>query len=117
VYTATSGWCTVGDHGDWDGARLSVHGRADAVTTAGATVRLSDVERALDGRVTCFGVARPSVGEVLGAAVTDAAEVPDLKRLARDRLRPEQRPRVWVVVAEVPLTPEGKVDRAALARC
>ena len=49
---------------------------APALTTAGATVVLADVEAALDGRATCFGVVRESVGEVLAAAVTRADELP-----------------------------------------
>lgn len=115
-YTALPGWASVGDTGSWDGHRLTVSGRPDSVITAGATVALAEVEHALDGRVTCFGVDRPSVGQVLGAAVTDGSVVPDLKALARDRLPASHRPRVWVVVDELPLTSSGKVDRAALAR-
>ena len=115
-YTARPGWQTVGDTGSWDGHRLRVTGRPDTVTTAGATVALADVEAALDARVTCFGVIRESVGEVLAAAVTDAASVPALKALARERLPASHRPRVWLVVDEIPLTPAGKVDRAALTR-
>ncbi len=116
-YTARPGWQTVGDTGTWDGQRLAVTGRPDTVTTAGATVVLADVEAALDSRVTCFGTVRESVGEVLAAAVTDADSLPALKALARDRLPASHRPRVWLVVDEIPLTTAGKVDRAALARC
>jgi acyl-CoA synthetase (AMP-forming)/AMP-acid ligase II len=115
-YTAEPGWQTVGDTGTWDGHRLRLGGRPGTVTTAGATVVLADVEAALDGRATCFGVLRESVGEVLAAAVTDADELPVLQALARSRLSPAQRPRVWLVVDELPLTPAGKVDRAALSR-
>ncbi len=115
-YTAQPGWQSVGDTGTWDGHRLHLTGRPDAVTTAGATVVLADVEAALDARVTCFAVVRASVGEVLAAAVTDPGSLPALKALARDRLPASHRPRVWTVVEEIPLTPAGKVDRRALAR-
>jgi len=115
-YTAEPGWQTVGDTGTWDGHRLRLGGRPGTVTTAGATVVLAEVEAALDGRATCFGVLRESVGEALAAAVTDADELPVLQALARSRLSPAQRPRVWLVVEEIPLTPAGKVDRAALSR-
>ena len=116
-YTAEPGWRTVGDTGTWDGHRLRLAGRPGTVTTAGATVVLAEVEAALEGRAICFGVVRESVGQVLAAAVTDAGTVPSLQALARTRLSPAQRPRIWLVVDEIPLTSAGKVDRAALSRC
>ena len=87
-YTAAPGWQTVGDTGTWDGHRLRLTGRPGTVTTAGATVVLADVEAALDGRVTCFGVVSESVGEVLAAAVTDSESCPRCRRWPASRLSP-----------------------------
>ncbi|MGI9155805.1 MAG: o-succinylbenzoate--CoA ligase [Marmoricola sp.] len=112
------GWATVGDVGRLDGERLVVTGRPDAVQTAGATVVLAEVERVLAARATaplaCFGVNRPSVGQVLAVAVTDPADVARLKAAAREHLAPGHRPRLWFFIDVLPLTAAGKVDRAAL---
>jgi long-chain acyl-CoA synthetase len=111
-----AGWTTVGDRGRLVDGRLVVLGRPDAVTTAGVTVVLADVEHALEGRATSFGVPHDLHGEVLAAVVADPDDVPVLRRLARERLVAGARPRLWFVVADLPLTDAGKVDRAGLAR-
>ena len=75
-------WMTVGDRGSVtaDG-RLVVAGRADAVTTGGATVVLADVEAALRpyarGEVVVVGRPHPRLGAVLVAVCTDPVDVAD----------------------------------------
>lgn len=112
-------WATVGDLGSWEHGRLVVTGRPDTVLTAGVTVVLAEVERALGAGTTrpmaCFGVDRPSVGQVLAAVVTEPTDVATLQRLARETLSAGHRPRLWFVADELPLTGTGKVDRRVLA--
>lgn len=109
-------WATVGDLGRLDGPRLVVTGRPDAIQTAGATVVLAEVERALEagGPLACFGVDRPSVGQVLAIVVTDRDDLPRIRRAAQG-LDPARRPRLWFLTDDLPVTGAGKVDRPALA--
>jgi acyl-CoA synthetase (AMP-forming)/AMP-acid ligase II len=113
------GWATVGDLGRLVDGRLVVLGRPDTVVTAGATVVLADVEAVLAPAAAApyalVGVPHPELGAVLAAVVTDAADRDRLTARARAHLAPAQRPRLWQVAAELPLTDAGKVDRAALA--
>lgn len=112
-------WLTVGDRGSVsvDG-RLVVHGRADAVTTGGATVVLADVESVLRpyarGDVVVVGRPHPRLGAVLVAVCTDAEDAGALPGIARRLLPASHRPRLWSVRAALPVTAAGKVDRAGL---
>lgn len=112
------GWATVGDRGRIDGDRLVVLGRPEAVVTAGATVLLAEVEAALASAATApyalVGVPHPDLGAVLAGVVTDVNDRARLARRARELPSP-QRPRMWRVTHELPLTTAGKLDRAALA--
>ena len=70
-------WMSVGDRGSVSAdGRLVVAGRADAVTTGGATVVLADVEAALRpyarGEVVVVGRPHQRLGMVLEAVCTDA---------------------------------------------
>lgn len=113
------GWATVGDLGRLDGDRLVVLGRPDTVVTAGATVPLAGVEAALrpaaSGPFALVGVPHPHLGQVLAAVVTTPSDRATLDAHARSRLAPAERPRLWRVVDDLPLTGAGKVDRSALA--
>jgi acyl-coenzyme A synthetase/AMP-(fatty) acid ligase len=115
-----AGWASVGDLGRLDSEVLEVLGRPEAVVTAGATVLVADVEAVLTpaarGAVVVHGVPHPTLGQVVAATLTDAADRDALERLAHERLPVSHRPRVWRVVPDLPLTDVGKVDRAALAR-
>jgi long-chain acyl-CoA synthetase len=112
------GFATVGDRGLLSAGRLVVLGRPDAVTTGGATVAVADVEAALrpgaKGEVVVFGVPHPTLGAVLAVALTRAEDHHRLSAVARERLDGALRPRLWFHVAALPLTPAGKLDRAAL---
>jgi acyl-CoA synthetase (AMP-forming)/AMP-acid ligase II len=112
------GWSTVGDLGDVVDGRVFVRGRPEAVTTAGATVPLADVEAALAAGAhrpfTVVGVPHATLGAVLTAVLTDPADADRLRARARTVLPPSHRPRRWVVRGALPLTAAGKVDRAAL---
>lgn len=112
------GWVTVGDHGEVVDGRVVVHGRAGGITTAGATVRIADVEAVLrprsTGEVVVVGLPHPDLGEVVAAAVTHAGDVPHLTAVAREHLAPTQRPRRWLHLDPLPRTGHDKIDRAAV---
>ncbi|PRY51327.1 acyl-CoA synthetase (AMP-forming)/AMP-acid ligase II [Geodermatophilus tzadiensis] len=114
------GFATVGDRGSLDGASLTVRGRGcDAVVTAGATVLVDDVEsvlrRATGGDVVVVGVPHARLGAVVTAVLADPALLPAARAAARAGLGPAERPHRWLHAPAFPLTPGGKVDRAALA--
>ena len=118
------GWATVGDRGQTppDGS-VVVQGRGDeAVQTGGATVQVADVEavvRAAPGvtDVVAFGAPHPDLGQVVVAAVESrTATVSQLRGWARDGLDRAARPRRWWVVAALPRTAAGKIDRVATVR-
>jgi o-succinylbenzoate---CoA ligase len=116
------GWLHTADLGrlDEDG-RLRVLGRRDQVVVSGGlNVPGPAVERMLgkapDVRdVAVVGCPDPEWGEVVTAVVvTTDGDEPDLTAL-RDLVEPRAwAPRALVVVDELPRTPNGKVDRAAV---
>lgn len=113
------GFVTVGDRGRLVGGVLQVGGRGDeTVVTAGATVLTPEVEAALEHAtghtLAVLGLAHPDLGEVLCGVVTDVRFVWKLRDAARELLEPAQRPRRWFEVAELPVTPAGKLDRQSL---
>ena len=112
------GWMTVGDRGDVIDGLVRVDGREGGITTAGATVLVADVERVLRahaaGAVLVVGLPHDDLGEVVAAAVTDPQDVRRLPEVARRELAPQQRPRRWIVLDDLPLTSAGKPDRAAV---
>ena len=117
--TGPDGFATVGDRGAVTDGIVRVWGRGDeAVTTGGTTVLVADVERVLRptvaGEVVVVGVPHPDLGQVVAAVLTDAGSFTAARSAARSRLPDTHRPRRWFEVADLPLTPAGKVDRAAL---
>jgi long-chain acyl-CoA synthetase len=115
------GWTTVGDRGVVeDDGRITVLGRAGGVTTGGATVLETDIEHALQqaavGEVVVVGVPHPDLGQVVAAVVTDPGDVVRLRGVGRRVLTAPQQPRRWFHLASLPLTGNGKVDRAAVLR-
>ncbi|MDN5771296.1 MAG: AMP-binding protein [Microlunatus sp.] len=111
-------WMSVGDRGEvlTDG-RIRVAGRADAVTTGGATVLLADVEDTLRpyalGELVVLGRAHPRLGQIVLAVCTDPADLLSLPVVARRELAPSHRPRAWSLTDRLPLTRHHKIDRAA----
>lgn len=117
------GWLTVGDRGDVqpeEGGRVTVFGRSGGVTTAGATVLEAEIEHALrleaSGDVAVVGIPHPDLGQVVAAVVTDPDDVAHLQEVSRRVLAPQQRPRRWFHLRHLPLTVNGKVDKAAIVR-
>ncbi|WP_426246935.1 AMP-binding enzyme [Nocardioides sp. LHG3406-4] len=117
------GWLTVGDRGDVqpeDSGRVTVFGRSGGVTTAGATVLEADIEHALrleaSGDVAVVGVPHADLGQVVAAVVTHPDDVAHLQEVSRRVLAPQQQPRRWLHLRSLPLTGNGKVDKAAIVR-
>jgi long-chain acyl-CoA synthetase len=115
------GWTTVGDRGVVeDDGRVTVHGRAGGVTTAGATVLEADIEHVLQqgamGEVVVVGVPHPDLGHVVAAVVTNPDDVARLREVGRQVLASPQQPRRWFHLELLPLTANGKVDKAAVLR-
>ncbi|MEL4505300.1 o-succinylbenzoate--CoA ligase [Luteococcus sp. H138] len=117
VQTDERGFASVGDLAELDGSWLRVLGRPGAVTTAGATVELAPIEGLLQaqatGRVVVFAIPDDRMGELVCCATT-----PDdrerVRAWARAHLDGAHRPRRWLTYDGLPVTPAGKVDRAAL---
>lgn len=118
VLQSEGGWTSVGDRGEVVEGRVVVLGRSGGITTAGATVRVADIEHVLrplaTGEVVVVGLPHPDLGEVVAAAVTDAGDVSRLIALAREQLTPAQRPRRWLHLDPMPMTGHDKVDRSAV---
>ncbi|MFW5947067.1 MAG: class I adenylate-forming enzyme family protein [Gemmatimonadota bacterium] len=139
------GWFPTGDRGrlDEDGNLHVLGRRADRIVTGGENVDPIEVEQALERlpavrRACVFGAPDAGWGEVVVAAVVPepapavgaasaehtASEadaetldaVLDQVRGLRDVLAPFKRPRRVAVLDELPLNPNGKVDRAETTR-
>lgn len=115
-------WVTVGDIGSLNTVgELILRGRGDtAVTTAGHTVVIADVEAALREipgvrDVAVFGVTHERFGEIIAAAHTGSATSEAMREAARSLPAPT-RPRLWIHRYEFPRLANGKVDRRTLAQ-
>jgi O-succinylbenzoic acid--CoA ligase len=125
------GWLQTGDLGRLDKeGHLWVTGRsADQIVSGGANVDPREIEAILGSHervsdVAVVGVPDDVWGERVAAIVaTDALPAiepasleSELKRWVEDRLSGPRRPRLWVFVQQLPRTPTGKPDVAALRR-
>jgi acyl-coenzyme A synthetase/AMP-(fatty) acid ligase len=119
------GWFEPGDLVSFTpGGALIVHGRADDVINLnGIKVAPVEIERALERHpavkaVAAFPMRSVAHGEIPVAAVELAdgmhAGERELQRFARDTLG-VRAPRRVMIVAALPATPQGKIDRARLA--
>jgi long-chain acyl-CoA synthetase len=112
---------TVGDVGriDTDGYVHLDGRRDDLVISGGVNVYPLEVENALrevpgTDDVAVFGMPDPQWGQRVCAAVVGTADEAALREHARGVLAPAKRPKTYVRVAELPLTPTGKVRRDQL---
>jgi len=112
------GWMTVGDRGRHADGRVTVLGRQGGITTGGATVLVAEVEHVLRshaaGDVLVLGIPHSDLGEVVAAVVTCRDDAQRLRTVSRRLLAPAARPRRWLHVDPLPLTKNGKTDRAAV---
>ncbi len=120
----TGAWFTTSDLGNIDsGGVLHVHGRADdVIVTGGVNVPAQAVESVLAGHssvadVVVVGAADPEWGQRVVAVLVAGDSTPDpetLKALVAKRLGAAHAPKQFLVLAELPRLPAGKVDRAAV---
>lgn len=129
-YRTPDGWVRTGDLGLIDGGGvLHVVGRLkDVVIRGGANISPAEVERELSAHplvrdVVCVGVPDSVMGERLAACVVPVSGGPDGAPLSLDALGEHlaargvdrvKHPERLLLVPELPLTPAGKPDRAAL---
>ncbi|MFD5734506.1 class I adenylate-forming enzyme family protein [Streptomyces sioyaensis] len=126
-YRTADGWVRTGDLGRFtDDGTLRVVGRLkDIVIRGGANVSPAEVEGELSSHpdvrdVLCVGVPDPLMGERLAACVVPRpGRQPALESLCAhlDRLGLERRKHpehLLLIAGDLPLTPAGKPDRAAL---
>lgn len=113
---------TVGDAGrlDEDGYLFLDGRRTDLIISGGVNVYPLEVENALREApgvvdVAVLGADDPDWGQRVVAAVVGDVAPEALRAHARDVLAPAKRPKDYVPVAELPLTPTGKVRRDRLA--
>lgn len=113
------GWATVADLARPIPGGLEVLGRGDtAVTTAGHTVVVEEVERLLRGlpdvdEVAVLGMPDPRRGQVLTAVVVGSVADGTL-RTAMAGMPAPSRPRRWLHAQALPRTSGGKLRRDAL---
>ncbi|AJT63430.1 hypothetical protein T261_1745 [Streptomyces lydicus] len=126
-YRTADGWVRTGDLGmlDADGTLRVVGRLKDIVIRGGANISPAEVEGELSSHpdirdVMCVGVPDPLMGERLAACVVPRpGRKPELESLcahldARGLGRRKHPERLLLVTDELPLTPAGKPDRAAL---
>jgi O-succinylbenzoic acid--CoA ligase len=118
----SDGWHPTRDRARLDAAgRLRILGRSDAaILCGGETIQPEEVEGVLEActgvaRACVFGLPDPLRGEVVAAAVVarpgSVLEPGSLAREWSSRLAPYRRPRQLAILAELPATPTGKLDR------
>lgn len=121
---AADAWFDTGDLGAIDAQGcLHVLGRStELIVTGGENVYPAEVERVLE---TCpgvdaagvFGVADETWGQIVAAALVAPSPPSDatLSEFLANRLAAHKRPRMICFVPRLPVTPAGKLDRAALS--
>jgi O-succinylbenzoic acid--CoA ligase len=118
-------WFVTPDAGVWDGARLTIEGRADdVIITGGLKAHPARVEAALESlpyvqEAAVAGVADPEWGAKVTAWVvpSPASGIPSIGELRAELaplLAPHELPRSVNTVAALPRTPGGKIDRRAM---
>ncbi|TAM75701.1 long-chain fatty acid--CoA ligase [bacterium] len=119
------GWYFTGDLGrlDEDGDLFVVGRVDDMIISGGENVFPVEVEDALArhpdvGRVAVIGVPDERLGQRIVAYVEPAAQVPSAEGLDRfcigSGMTPFKRPREYVFVKNLPLSPSGKILRTKL---
>jgi long-chain acyl-CoA synthetase len=111
-------WFTVGDlgHLDDDGYLYLDGRRSDLIITGGVNVYPAEIERiVLDlpqvSQASAFGLADEHWGQRVCLAVVGDVSQEDIAAHCEARLAPYKRPKTVYVVADLPHTHSGKIDR------
>jgi len=116
-------WFSTGDLGEIDDSgRLRVHcRRTDLIVSGGENIYPAEIEAVLAGHpqvrlAAVWGEADDEWGQVVTAAVVadGAVDHDDFAAWMATRLPGFKRPRRWAVVAALPLTATGKIERHRL---
>ena len=117
------GWFRTGDRGLLDNGYLRLEGRIkELIIRGGENISPGEVEAVLKAHravadAVCFGIDDEKYGQVVGAAVVlkGEADGAELRDSCRESLADFKVPKVIHVVAEIPRTPTGKVQRTRIA--
>jgi acyl-CoA synthetase (AMP-forming)/AMP-acid ligase II len=118
------GWFRTGDLGTVDDqGYLRLHGRRkEIIVRGGENISPYEVEQALTAHAAvadavCFGIPDEKYGEVVAAAVALRAPLHESELVAhcRERLAPFKVPHSVDIVAGIPRTATGKLQRARMA--
>jgi acyl-CoA synthetase (AMP-forming)/AMP-acid ligase II len=120
------GWFRTGDVGriDGDGVMRLTGRQKSEINRAGLKIHPEDIDLLLERheliREACaFGFADPISGEAVGVAISlvDGSEigVPEIRAWCAERLAREKRPDKWFIVADIPKTDRGKINRERVA--
>lgn len=124
AFTA-DGWLHTGDLGAWDrdGYVLFSGRLKDMLKPGGENVSAREVEEFLMlcpgvGNVAVFGVPDDRLGEAPVAVVQSRSDAnvteEEILRFCRDRIAAFKTPKVVHIVSELPLLPNGKIDKMSL---
>jgi acyl-CoA synthetase (AMP-forming)/AMP-acid ligase II len=116
-------WFRTGDQGVLEDGYLRLVGRIkELIIRGGENISPLEVEEVLlahraVAEAVCFGIPDEKYGEVVAVAValSEPAEEPELIRHCRERLTAVKVPAVVHVLAAIPRTPTGKVQRRRVA--
>jgi acyl-CoA synthetase (AMP-forming)/AMP-acid ligase II len=118
------GWLATGDIGylDIDGDLWVVQRRSDLIISGGENIYPSEIEQVLRAHpavadVAVVGVDSAEWGQQVGAVIVlrdPEASIEQILADSRPRLAGYKQPRVTRLVAELPRTASGKLDRLAL---
>jgi len=116
-------WFRTGDSGVLRDGYLYLEGRIkEMIIRGGENIAPAEIEQVLQSHpavrdAVCFGIADEKYGELVGAAVTlsSAVEVGELIKHCRQQLAPFKVPARVDVLAEIPRTATGKVQRRRVA--
>jgi acyl-CoA synthetase (AMP-forming)/AMP-acid ligase II len=116
-------WFRTGDRGVLHGGYLNLEGRLkEMILRGGENISPAEIEQVLlahpaVGDAVCFGIPDEKYGELPAAAVTLTrdADVASLTDFCRERLAAFKVPATVYVLAEIPRTATGKVQRRRMA--
>lgn len=120
----TDGWFRTGDQGvlDSEGYLTLVARIKELINRGGEKISPREIDEVLLGHpsiaeAVCFGVAHPTWGEEVAAAVVlkEPANESDILAFCKERLADFKRPKKIHIVEQIPRTATGKIQRKAVA--